>query len=85
MIMEGTMVIVRTFLEKASEGEGLEWPGFNFRPWRSILKDFPWLITLCHATRLESAWQEIARSPLNGTTQPVDIEDEGRSSTTDRR
>jgi len=27
----------------------------------------------------------VAQSPLNGTTQPVEIEEEGRSSTTDRR
>jgi len=32
----------------------------------------------------EPAWQKMAQSLLNGTTQPVDIEEEGLSSTTDR-
>jgi len=30
--------------------------------------------------RPEPAWQEMVQSPLNGTTQPVDVEEEGRSS-----
>ena len=33
----------------------------------------------------EPAWQKMAQSPLDGTTQPVDSEEEGRSPTTDRR
>jgi len=36
-------------------------------------------------TRPEPAWQEMAPSPLNGTTQPADSEEEGRSPTIDRR
>jgi len=28
-------------------------------------------------TRLEPVWQKMAQSPLNGTTQPVDINEEG--------
>jgi len=32
----------------------------------------------------EPAWQKMAQSPLNDATQPVDIEEEGRSPTTDR-
>ena len=29
------------------ESHGLSslWPGFNFWPWRSVSRDFPWLIT----------------------------------------
>jgi len=60
------------------------WPGFNLRPWRSISRDF----TLADHTlpaRPEPAWQKRAQSPLNGTTQPVEIEEEGQSPTTDRR
>jgi len=34
-------------------------------------------------TRAEPAWQKMAQSPLNDTTQPVDSEEEGRSPTTD--
>jgi len=41
---------------------------------------FPWL-----PTHPELAWQKMAQSPLDGSTQPVDIEEEGRSPTTDRR
>jgi len=29
-------------------------------------------------TRPEPAWQKMAQSPLNDTTQPVDSEEEGR-------
>jgi len=36
-------------------------------------------------TRPEPAWQKMAQSPLNDTTHPVDSEEEGRSSTMDRR
>ena len=36
-------------------------------------------------TRPEPAWQKMAQSPLNDTTQPLDSEEEGRSPTTDRR
>jgi len=35
-------------------------------------------------TSPEPAWQKMAQSPLNGTTQPVDIE-ESWSPTTDRQ
>jgi len=35
-------------------------------------------------TRLVPAWQKMALSPLNGTTQPVDIEEEGWSPTMGR-
>jgi len=37
------------------------------------------------STRPEPAWQKMAQSPLKNTTQPVDSEEEGRSSTMDRR
>jgi len=36
-------------------------------------------------TRPEPAWQKMAQSPLNDTTQPVDSEGEGQSSTMDRQ
>jgi len=36
------------------------------------------------STRPEPAWQKPAQSPLNGTTWPVDSEEEGRSSPMDR-
>jgi len=32
-------------------------------------------------THPEPAWQKMAQSPLNDTTQPVDIEEEGRNPT----
>jgi len=35
--------------------------------------------------RPEPAWQKMAQSPLNDTTQPVDSEEEGRGPTTDKR
>jgi len=54
------------------------------QPWRSISRDFTFAdYTL--PIRPELAWQKMAQSPLNGTTQPVDIEEEGRSPTMNRR
>jgi len=44
---------------------------------------FPCLVT--SYTRPEPLWQKIAQSPLNSTTQPVDIEEEGRNPTIDRQ
>jgi len=38
---------------------------------------FPWLITLCQPTL--ASVTKMAESPLNGTTQPVDIAEEDRS------
>jgi len=60
------------------------WPGFNSRPWRSISRDF-FLADHTLPTRPEPAWHKMAQSPLNGTTQPVNIEEEGRSPTMDRQ
>jgi len=37
---------------------------------------FLWLITLCQPV-LNQRGRKMARSPLNGTTKPVDIEKEG--------
>jgi len=37
------------------------------------------------STRPEPAWQKMAQSPLNDTTQPVGNEEKGRSPTTDRQ
>jgi len=48
------------------------WPGFNYRPWRSILGDFS-LADHTLPTRHEPASQKMAQSPLNGPTQPMDI------------
>jgi len=59
------------------------WPGFNsWGPawWRSISRDFS-LTDHTLPTRLQPAWQKMAQSPLNGTTQPVEIEEEGWSPT----
>jgi len=56
----------------------------NSQPRRSISRDFS-LADHTLPTRPEPAWQKIAQSPLNDTTQPVDSEEEGRSPTTDRR
>jgi len=36
-------------------------------------------------TRSELVWQKMTRSPLNGTTRPVNIEEEGRGPTMDRQ
>jgi len=36
-------------------------------------------------TRLEPAWQKMAQSPFSRTTQPVDIDEEDRSSNMDRQ
>jgi len=58
--------------------------GFNSEPWQSILRDFS-LAVHTLPTHPEPAWQKMAQSPLNDTTQPVDSEEEGRSPTTDRR
>ena len=41
---------------------------------------FRWLITLC-----QPVLNQRGRKCLNGTTRPVDMEEEGRSPTTDRR
>jgi len=59
------------------------WPGFIFQPRRSILRDFC-LADRTLPTRPEPAWQKMAQSPLNGTTQPVDSEEEGQCPTMDR-
>jgi len=37
------------------------------------------------STRPEPVWQKMAQSPLNGTIQPVDSEQEGLFLTTDRQ
>jgi len=58
--------------------------GFNSQPRQSISRDFS-LADRTLPTHPEPAWQKIAQSPLNDTTQPVDSEEEGRSPTTDRR
>ena len=55
-------------------------PGFNSRLWQSISRDFS-LADHTLPTRPEPAWQKMAQSPLNGTTQHVETE-EGQSSTT---
>jgi len=60
------------------------WPRFNARQWLSITWDFS-LVDHSVSTRPEPAWQKMAQSPLNDTTQPVDSEEEGWSSTMDRR
>jgi len=49
---------------------------FNSWPWRSISRDFP-LADYTLPTHPEPAWQKMAQSPLNGTTKPVEIEEEG--------
>jgi len=36
-------------------------------------------------TRPEPAWQKMAQSPQNGTTQPKDSEEEGQSATMGRQ
>jgi len=57
---------------------------FNSQPRRSISRDFS-LADHTLPTRPEPAWQKMAQSPLNDTTQPVDNEEEGRSSTMDKK
>jgi len=54
------------------------------QPRRSISRDFH-LADRTLPTRPEPAWQKMAQSPLNDTTQPVDSEEEGRNSTMDRQ
>ena len=51
--------------------------------WDSSLSVLPMSRVL--PTRPEPAWQKIAQSSLNDTTQPVGSEEEGRSSTMDRQ
>ena len=60
------------------------WSGFNSQPWQSIPSDFS-LTDHPLPARPEPVWQEMAQSPLNDTTQLVDKEEEGRSSTMDRQ
>jgi len=52
-------------------------------PWWGISKDF-FLADHILPARPELAWQKVVQSPLNSTTKPVEIEEEGRSPTTDR-
>jgi len=52
-------------------------------PTVGILTDFS-LADHILPTRPEPAWQKMTQSPLNGTTQHVEIEEEAQSSTTDR-
>jgi len=54
---------------------------FNSQPWRSISREIS-LADHTLPTHPESAWQKRAQSPLDGTTQPVDIEEKGRNPTT---
>jgi len=61
-----------------------QWPGFNFRPMRGISR-YSSRADHTLPTRPEPGWQKMARSRLNGTTQPVDIKEEGQSSTMDRQ
>ena len=60
------------------------WPGFNSLLRRSISRNFS-LADHTLSTCLEPAWQKMAQSPLNDTTQPLDSEEEGRSSAMDRQ
>jgi len=59
-------------------------PGFNSQPWGSISKEF-YLADHTLPTRPEPAWQKIPQSPVNGSTQPVDSEQEGQNSAIDRQ
>ena len=45
---------------------------------------FPWLITCTLPTISKPTWQQMAQSPLNDSTKPVDNEEEGQSPTMDR-
>jgi len=45
-------------------------------PWRGISRDFS-VADHILPTRPEPAWQKMTPFPLNGTTQPVDSEEEG--------
>ena len=58
------------------------WRGFNSRKRQSILRVFS-LADHSPPTHPEPGWHKMAQSPLNGTTQPVDIEEEGQSPTMD--
>jgi len=58
------------------------WAGFISWPSRSISKDLS-LANHTLPTYLQSGLQEIAQSPLKGTTQLVDMEEEGCSPTID--
>jgi len=53
------------------------WPGFNTRVWPSNSKDF-YLADHTLPAHPEPAWQKMAQSPLNDTTQPVDSEEESQ-------
>jgi len=57
---------------------------WNSQPRRSISRDFS-LADHTLPTRPEPTWQKTAQSPLNDTAQPVDNEEEGQSSTMDKK
>jgi len=73
-------------VHKARECHGLSCPmclcshsllsRFNTQPWQSISMVFS-MADHTLPTRPEPVWQKIDQSPLNGTTQTVDIEEEG--------
>jgi len=46
---------------------------------------FPWLITLYQPVLSHAVWLKMVQSPLNGTTQLVDVEEEGQRPFTDRQ
>jgi len=56
------------------------WPGFSSQPQQGISRDFS-LADHTLPTHSEPVWQKMAQSPLNETTQSVDIEEEGQSLT----
>jgi len=55
-----------------------------FELWRSISRD---LSPACHSLpmRDKPVWQEMSQTPINGITQPMDIEEESQSPTMNRQ
>jgi len=53
-------------------------------PRRNISRDFS-MADHTLPTRPASTWQKMAQSPLNGTTQPIDSEEESRHPAMERQ
>ena len=59
-------------------------PRFNLLPWQSISREFS-VVDHTVSNRPEPALQKMVQSPLSGTTQPVDSEEEDQCLTIDRQ
>jgi len=78
-VLRRSEVIIAQWKMNAFHCLSSTWQKFNSRSQWNISRDFS--LAFCQSIPHKPMWQKMARSPLNGTIQPVDIEEEKRSPT----